>query len=177
MLVFNVLRELRQAIGAVSELNIDEPRLEAEGLSLHDITGVVRLVRSDRGLLAKVKATAIIDTNCARCLKDIQAPIEVKYTEEYVPLTDANNGTPVTLEDPDEEVFRIDKRFELDLREGLRQYILISEPAKPLCQAACAGLCANCGADLNAGAHDCEPPTDERWSALAGIKNKLQERS
>lgn len=177
MLVLNVIRELRQAMGVANEYGIDEPRLEAEDLSLHDITGSLRLIRSDRGLLAKVKATAIMDTACARCLKDIQAPIEVKYNEEYVPVIDANTGSPVTIDDPDGEVFRIDKRFELDLREGLRQYILISEPAKPLCQAACAGLCANCGADLNAGAHDCEPPTDERWSALAGIKNKLQERS
>ena len=177
MLVLNVLRELRQPMGSVSELDIAEPHLQAEDLSLHDIAGTVRLLRSDRGFLAKVIATAVMDTSCARCLKEAQVPIKVKFEEEYVPLFDAGTGSPIHIDDPDEEVFRIDKRFDLDLREGLRQYILISEPAKPLCQKACAGLCANCGADLNAGPHECEPPADERWSALAGIKNKLQKRS
>lgn len=177
MLVINVLRELRQRIGSVNLYDIEEPQLRVDDATLHDISGDVRLLRTDRGLLAKVSARAGMEAECSRCLKETLAPVEIEFEEEFVPVVNADTGAPVHLEDPGEEVFRIDKRFDLDLREAMRQYILISEPAKPLCQPACAGLCPNCGADLNAGPHDCEQAADERWSALAGIKTKLEERS
>jgi uncharacterized protein len=101
----------------------------------------------------------------------VATPVTVDFEEEYVPLVDANTGAPVHVEESeDEETFRVSARFELDLREALRQYILMYEPAKPLCRADCAGLCPVCGADMNAGPHECEQPTDERWSALSGLK-------
>lgn len=177
MLLINVQRELRQLIGAVNEYDIEEPHLRVEGETVHDLKGVVRLLRTDRGLLAKVDADGMIDATCARCLKDTQAPFHVDFEEEYVPVIDINTGAPVEIDDPEGEVFRINKRFDLDLREGLRQYILMSEPAKPLCQADCAGLCSVCGADLNTGNHECEPQTDERWSALTGLAKEMQEGS
>jgi uncharacterized protein len=177
MLLINVLRELRQTIGAVNEYDIEESELRVEDDTVRDLKGVVRLLRTDRGLLTSVDADGMIDAQCARCLKDVQAPFHVDFEEEYVPVIDANTGAPFEIDDPEGEVFRINKRFDLDLREGLRQYILMSEPAKPLCQAECAGLCSVCGADLNAGPHECEPQPDERWSALTGLAKEMQEGS
>lgn len=177
MLVINVLNELRQPIGSVNEFDLEEPELKADDDTILDLKGVLRLLRTDRGLLAKVRAAGHMDALCSRCLKDAQVTVDVDFEEEYVPVTDADTGSPVTIDDPEGEVFRINKRFDLDLREGLRQYILMSEPAKPLCQADCAGLCTICGADLNAGAHECEQPIDERWSALTGLVNEKQEGS
>jgi DUF177 domain-containing protein len=175
MLQINVHNELRQPIGSVNEYELDEPSLKADGDTVRSLHGLVRLLRTDRGLLARVDADGLIDAQCSRCLKDAQAPLHIDFEEEYVPVVDANTGAPVTIDDPEGEVFRIDKRFDLDLREGLRQYILMSEPAKPLCRAACAGLCPICGADLNAGPHECEQPADERWAALKGLGKELQE--
>jgi uncharacterized protein len=100
----------------------------------------------------------------------------VDFEEEYVPLIDANTGAPIRIDESEEEdTFRVDHRFELDLREALRQYILMYEPTKPLCRADCAGLCPDCGADMNIGPHECEQPTDGRWSALAGLKSETTE--
>lgn len=177
MLLINVLRELRQPLGSVNEYDLEEPELRAEGDIVRDLRGVLRLLRTDRGLLAKVDAKGVIEAQCARCLKDAEVAVHVDFEEEYVPVTDANTGAPVEIDDPEGEVFRINKRFDLDLREGLRQYILMSEPAKPLCQAECAGLCSVCGADLNAGPHECEQPLDERWSTLTGLAKEMQEGS
>lgn len=174
-MIFNVLRELRQGIGAVSEYEIDEPHVVAEDVRIDDLKGAVRFLRTDRGLLARVQAVGTEDAECSRCLTPVKAPVKVNFEEEYIPVYDPNTGAPVKLEDEDETVFRVDARYELDLREALRQYILISEPVKPLCKPDCAGLCPICGADLNAGPHECEQPTDERWSALAGLKNETPE--
>ncbi len=175
MLQVNVLRELRQPIGSVNEYDLEEPRLEVDDSVIEDLRGTLTLLRTDRGLLATVKAEGRINDYCSRCLKEVRAPVNLDFEEEYVPVTDADTGTPIRLEDESGETFRINRRFDLDLREGLRQYILMSEPVKPLCQAACAGLCPTCGADMNAGPHDCEQPADDRWSALAGLKNEIPE--
>lgn len=172
----NVLKELQQPIGSESTYDIDEPLLLADGLRLEDVKGVAAMLRTDRGLLVTVDAIGVTRDECARCLKEISCEIEIDFQEEYVPVADPNTGSRIHVE-PDDEVFRIDADFDLDLTEGLRQYILISEPTKPLCSPACAGLCPSCGADLNQGPCGCLPGADERWSALAGLKKESREGS
>jgi uncharacterized protein len=175
-MLFNVLHELRQGMGAVNEYDLREPEVKAADLMLRDVEGWVRFLRTDRGLLAKVHATATIDEECSRCLAPVATPVTVDFEEEYVPLLDANTSAPVHIDPSEEEdTFRVSIRFELDLREALRQYILMYEPTKPLCRADCAGLCPDCGADMNIGPHECEQPTDGRWSALAGLKSETTE--
>jgi uncharacterized protein len=175
-MLFNVLRELRQGIGSVNEYELSETETRADDVVIHGLTGTVRFLRTDRGLLARVRAQGTLDEECSRCLREVRSPVYVDFEEEYVPLVDADTGAPVRLEAGD-DTFRINPRFELDLREALRQYILMSEPVKPLCKADCAGLCPVCGTDLNAGPHQCEEPPDERWSALAGLKTETPEGS
>ena len=173
-MLFNVLRELRQKIGSVSEYDLPEPSVRTDDVFLHDLEGTVGFLRTDRGLLVRVRAHGLIDAECVRCLGEARAHVDVDFEEEYVPTVDADTGAPVLIDEA-EDTFRIDSRFELDLREALRQYILISEPQKPLCKETCAGLCPVCGQNLNENLHECEQPADERWSALAGLKTDIPE--
>lgn len=172
---FNVLRELRQPLGSVNTLAIEEPLLRVDGETIRDLLGEARLLRTDRGLLVTVDAWALMDAQCSRCLRDTATPVHIEFTEEYVPVMNADTGAPVRIHEGD--TFRIDARFDLDLREGVRQYILMAEPQKPLCRPDCLGFCPQCGADLNAGPHECQGTIDERWSALAGLKNQIDEGS
>ena len=165
----SVLRELRQPLGSISEFDLEDPRVDLEGTELRDVRGDVRLLRTDRGLLARVRLTATLPEQCARCLKDAAVAVDIEFEEEYVPAYDPRTGARIHVGE-DEEVFRIGPDFRLDLREAVRQYILISEPAKPLCTPACRGLCPRCGADLNLGDCRCQPETDARWDALAGLE-------
>ena len=170
----HVLQDLRRSLGSVSECELEEERVVAGDLVLHDLRGTVSLLRTDRGLLATMDATAKREESCSRCLAGVLVDVDVHFQEEYVPLVDADTGERIYL-DEDDEAFSIDSEFWLDLREGLRQHILMSEPLKPLCRDDCAGLCPLCGADLNAGRCKCQPETDERWDALAGLKQKMDE--
>jgi uncharacterized protein len=172
---FNVLQDLRRPVGSVSEIDLAEPELEVDSGRIHKLQGVVRLLRTDRGLLATVTAQGTVDAQCSRCLQDVTCPVEIDFSEEFVPVIDANTSASVRISE--EDTFRIDARFELDLREAVRQYILMAEPPKPLCRSGCLGFCPGCGADLNAGPHDCERPADERWSALAGLRKDIDEGS
>ena len=170
----HVLQDLRHTLGSVSEYDLEEERVVAGDLVLRDLRGKVSLVRTDRGLLATMAATAKLEESCSRCLSGTLADVDVRFQEEYVPEVDVDTGARIYLAD-DDEAFRIDLESWLDLREGLRQYILMSEPLKPLCRDDCAGLCSRCGEDLNAGPCKCQPETDERWDALAGLKQEMDE--
>jgi uncharacterized protein len=165
----NVLTELRQPIGTVTVSEFAEERFVVDGIKIRDLTGTARLTRTNRGLLVRVRATAISEESCARCLKELNCPLEVAFDEEWVPIVDANTGGRVR-EDTAPDAFRISERFVLDLGEGTRQYLMMAEPAKPLCRPDCAGLCAGCGTDLSTGQCTCQETDDDRWYALSGIK-------
>jgi uncharacterized protein len=169
----NVLRELRQSIGAVSVVDFAEKIVRFDGLDLHGLSGSVSMLRTDRGLLVTLNAEGLAIERCSRCLTEVETPLEIAFEEEYVPVIDANTGARIRVALPP-DTFRIGPDFVLDLREGVRQYILISEPAKPLCRPDCPGLCPNCGADLNLGPCQCARESDSRWQALAGLKTETE---
>ena len=73
------------------------------------------------------------------------------------------------LSDDDMDVSYYDGN-EFDMAEVVREHLLLALPMNPLCAEACAGLCDQCGADLNEAACGCEEPVDPRLAALADIK-------
>ncbi len=172
----HVLRELRQPIGSVSAYDIEERRLRTDDVELSGLEGSITLLRTDRGLLVTVRARAAMPETCSRCVVEVECPVEIKFEEEYIPVINADTGARVRMR-KDSDVFRIGPDFVLDLREGLRQYVLMSEPAKPLCRPDCKGLCPKCGANLNNGPCGCGEETDARWGALAGLRVNDREGS
>jgi uncharacterized protein len=100
-----------------------------------------------------------------RCLNGFSS-LENKFEEEFLPTVDVTSGMPLP-QGEDAGAFTIDERHTLDLAEPARQYALMAVPMKPLCKAACAGLCQKCGKNLNQGI--CQCPTreiDPRWAEL-----------
>jgi len=103
----------------------------------------------------------------SRSLEDTKAMLGQKLDDDMAKL----------VKDELDALLSRQKRLLDRLEEALRQYILMCEPAKPLCTPQCAGLCPGCGADLNVDACRCAAAADERWSVLAGFKNDRQEGS
>lgn len=61
---------------------------------------------------------------------------------------------------------------QLDLRDAVRELVLLDAPSTPLCRPDCAGLCPTCGTNLNDTTCGCAaPPADPRWSALDALKD------
>jgi uncharacterized protein len=53
--------------------------------------------------------------------------------------------------------------------------VVLALPDKILCQPDCAGLCPDCGKNLNREPHGHEgDETDPRWAALAEFRDSLQ---
>jgi uncharacterized protein len=61
---------------------------------------------------------------------------------------------------------------QLDLARWVRDAYALALPAQVLCRPDCAGLCPQCGANLNEAGpeHAHEPARDPRWAKLSEIK-------
>jgi uncharacterized protein len=60
----------------------------------------------------------------------------------------------------------------LDVHGWARDALALALPAQLLCRADCAGLCPECGVDLNEAGpeHAHERPPDPRWAKLLELK-------
>ncbi len=59
----------------------------------------------------------------------------------------------------------------INLKDFLREQILLQVPMKPLCSDDCRGLCQYCGQDLNIAQCSCAPPSGH--PGLSGLKDLL----
>jgi uncharacterized protein len=104
---------------------------------------------------------------CSRCLTETTA-----HVSDEAHIIFAEEGDEET-DDPD--VYRLDPNAQdIDLREAIREEWVLAAPSFALCREDCKGFCPRCGADLNAGPHECShQDSDPRWDAL----RKLDESS
>ena len=163
----NVSQQLKAPVGSIQNYELSEV-VDIDG-DAGLVKGEVRLIRTDRGILAEGTLHTELQVTCSRCLSLFNCPLALTFEEEYFPTTDIVSGARLSL--PDEPgCFTIDERHVLDLSEAIRQYALMAIPMKPLCRADCAGLCPQCGHNLNLG--PCHCPTqqvDPRWTALTKL--------
>ncbi len=61
-----------------------------------------------------------------------------------------------------------------DLEPVLRDAVVLSLPMQPVCREDCAGLCAECGANLNDDPDHHHDAVDIRWAALQGLTGSLR---
>lgn len=157
----NVAQLLKEPIGSSRTYQIEES-LDTGDVS--SVKGEVKLVRTDRGIMVSGVMSANVKGICSRCLKAIDYQVKYDFAEESLP----NTGISECLASSDQPCYiAIDDSQEIDLSEVVYQYALLSIPAKPLCGQECAGICPNCGLDLNQGTCRCSSEAyDERWSKL-----------
>ena len=168
-LEINVAQQLKEAIGSTRNFDIGETCDLDSDIGICEIQGRVRLLRTDRGILASVTLTTKVGGVCSRCLSPLEHPLTIRIEEEYFPSVDISSGAPIPQSE-EASGFTIDHNHVLDLTEAVRQYILLNMPMKPLCREDCAGLCPHCGANLNRDSCYCERElVDPRWSKLQEI--------
>ncbi|HEX77089.1 MAG TPA: DUF177 domain-containing protein [Dehalococcoidia bacterium] len=162
---FNVSQQLKEPIGSTRSYPVDQ-MVSIPDLGTQAVRGRVKMLRTDRGLLVQAELNLTMETACSRCLSPCSLPIQLRIEEVFSPSVDIHSGAP--LPPPEEPgAFTIDENHTLDLTEATRQYALLALPMKPLCRSECAGLCPQCGHNLNLGPCGCSPrPRDPRWALL-----------
>jgi uncharacterized protein len=139
------------------------------------VVGEVRLSRTGRSILARGRLTTAFAESCSRCLAPVISPVEIEIDEEALPSIDIDTGLPVDWSD-EPRALRLDDHHELDLGEAVREAVSLAEPIAPLCRSDCAGLCRECGADLNLepGHVHADTGLDPRLAALASLREQLE---
>ncbi len=156
----NVAQLLKEGTGAVRSFDVDDV-LTLDEVSTGQELGVkgqVTLTRAARAILLKGTFTCQVQVACGRCLALFPHSASFNVEEMFYPSIDILTGLTLAL--PDEDVstsFTIDEHHILDTSEMIRQYCLLAIPMKPLCRADCAGLCPDCGANLNENKCHCVP--------------------
>ena len=165
----NVAQLLKAPVGSIRTLPINDVLTE-NGVE-YRVRGDVTLVRSNTSILVQGRLETQAEMTCSRCLKPFTLKLPLKIQEEFFPTIDIVTGMKLPIpEDPGS--FTIDEHHILDLKEAIRQYIVIAMPMKPLCKVQCAGLCDTCGKDLNLGDCSCShEDIDPRWAEMLKLKN------
>jgi len=162
----NVSQLLKSGIGTTRNYKMSESVNVTDNGIDSIVEGDIKLIRTDKGILARATLHTETEVICSRCLSSFIYPLNIEFEEEYFPTVDIVEGNSLAL--PGEPgCFTIDEHHILDLIEAIRQYALLGIPMKPLCGANCAGLCPDCGQNLNRGTCNCPPPGgDPRWDKL-----------
>jgi len=171
-LAWNVAGLLADDPGADRILDVDDVTIDlGEDLRLaRPIDGRVRLLRTNRGILAHADLRTALALQCSRCLRDIELPVEIRFQEEYLPALDLTTGRPLPVDD-EPDIARLTDHHELDLETPVREAIQLAEPIAPLHSPDCQGLCVVCGLPLEDGEHDHpDEDIDPRMEALRGFQ-------
>ena len=113
------------------------------------------------GWALRLQFTVTVSGPCMRCLEAAAPEFEVDAREVEQPgVADEELSSPYVNADG-----------ELDLAAWARDALALTLPAQITCTPECAGLCPQCGANLNEEpdhAHESAP--DPRWSKLSEIR-------
>lgn len=168
--LFGLLPELEQMVPpAFRQLkDLTPPKAEDVQTGQSVVTGPVRLMHLQGGVLVQGRLHAQATLGCSRCLELVAVPVDVEVEEIFTPTIDILTGRPVQSEEEDRALW-IDDRHILDLSEVLRQNVMLALPMHVLCGEECRGLCPVCGQNLNQGSCSCTPEPDARWAALLDL--------
>ena len=163
----NVATLLQEPVGASRTFSFHLDRLELDAdLVASDVNGDMRLTRLSDEVLANVDATATVELTCLRCLEQYAQPTKTRFQEEFRVAYDVRSGAAVRSSDDDER-FAITDAHELDIREPLRQELIVSLPMRPDCGAQCPGPPVI--------ASDGDEVIDDRFAALGALLNETTE--
>jgi uncharacterized protein len=112
----------------------------------------------------------VLTLRCGRCLESFKYPVDANFDLLFLPHEDNTGEGEVEVQDDDlATAFYHDET--IDLGQLMREQFYLALPMKPLCDAACRGLCPVCGTNLNDTTCTC----DTRWRdpRLAGLRSLL----
>ena len=160
---------------AVSEPEVRPP--DVDTLSAEDIRVW--------GLLSQVSSEYIFEGTvsgrfahaCDRCLEPAQHPFSVEVLWAFREGLPSEAAGDETAEDSDGEAASVAgiAGNEINLASQIWEELVLAAPAKVLCREDCAGLCPQCGADLNRGTCSCREDGPMENKGLAGLADMFPE--
>ncbi|MBT9332065.1 YceD family protein [Paracidobacterium acidisoli] len=144
------------------------------------VTGRADLIEEHRGpreIIPDIRVRAEYNGSfqilCARCLEPVENTLAGQFDLLFRPLG-ADQGPSDRSIGASETEIGYYQDGSLLLEDVLREQVLLSLPARTLCQPDCKGLCPRCGRNLNTETCTCDTaPADPRWSALSDLRSRI----
>jgi len=147
--------------------------LKTEGRAevLHEHRGPKEIVADIR---LKGSFAGEFETPCARCIEPVQVSLGSSFDLLFRPPNVDNTGAEHAISTQETEIGYYENGG-LALEDVLREQVLLSLPARTLCQPECKGLCPRCGHNLNESACSCQEASGDAGRAtLADLSSKFK---
>jgi len=135
--------------------------LQGLGFPIQSADVGVRAIEADGGYFLTGHFSGIAQIECHRCLEEFEQVLEVEL------------GVLIAFEmreefEGEDGIIEVSPEArEVDITKYVSDSILLSLPYKKVCKEDCAGLCAQCGTNLNYDSCDCgQDQIDPRWEKL-----------
>ena len=111
-----------------------------------DVTGRIQQTGPD-DYYWRAHLSGAVKQQCGRCLTDVEQRVEADIDAYFT-------DDPEAADEPQRYPLP-GAGSSLDLVPVVREELILAVPLFPLCREDCAGLCPDCGADLNRGPCEC----------------------
>jgi len=113
-----------------------------------------------------------MQAECDRCLGPAEFPIDSDFDLFYRPAHRTGYEEDVEIDEGESEVAFYEGGG-VELKDILREFVLLSLPMQRICRDECQGICPVCGQNRNLVSCSCESEkADDRWSALKKLQVK-----
>jgi uncharacterized protein len=124
----------------------------------HEVSAMLDVAHTTSGYSLRLRFEAELDGPCMRCLEPADQTLAVDAREVDQPGGGEELDSPYLEAD------------ELDVKGWARDALALALPAQIVCRDECAGLCPQCGQNLNDHPHEHEPDPDPRWAKLRELR-------
>ena len=110
------------------------------------VEGEIVFTKLEESILVNAKLIARVVLICDRCLSNFDKTLRIDLEREY----------NINRQGRSEEGLYVDKYGDIFLDEPLREEVILAIPMKNLCTNTCAGICPNCGENMNKNKCQCK---------------------
>ncbi len=172
--VINVAALLQEDVGARRIYGLElGPLTLAEEMVATRLNGEVTLTRLRGQVLGSFRLAGTAEVECVRCLRPYEEEVETTFAEPFRQSVDVRSGAEIDasdLLDPEEDdFFVISDNHEIDVREAIRQNVLLALPMRPDCGDLCPGPDTRALSQANGDDPDDDGPADGRFAALSAL--------
>lgn len=137
------------------------------------LTAKMQLLPQDDGLLVRGRIQGAVARPCNLCTEDAQVELDHRF-DNFEPFPTELDEGELPAPDLDEYFIRLSPQgtgLEINLGALAWEEFVEALPQYPLCREDCAGICPECGKNLNQGPCGCTHENyDPRMEKLRGLK-------
>lgn len=168
--LINVAALLQDDLGARRTYGVRLSRVPlTDDIVAPHLEGLLNLTRLRGQILASFDLEGGAILECVRCLRPYEQPVSARFEEPFRQRVDVRSGAEIRADDQldpaEDDFFEITENHGIDIREAIRQNILLALPMRPDCGDDCPGP------DLATlrSTDDDDTPADGRFAALSAL--------